>query len=487
MIQRRSSDGRPGDARAALILLGALGLPWAGCGFGGGAAEKEAEAAPAQRVVVVTVVPAEKATLQRAIDVVGSLKGWEEVTVGSKETGRVLGVLHDIGDRVEPGEELVKLDPADARIAIQQAESQLLGELVKLGITRNEAEKFVGRYGYSEEIIVSDEVSSRIDALPAVKQAELSLEKARLDLNRFRQLAQKNAATMQDLQNAENAEAIAQATLDNAKQTARTVIANALATRVALSQAEQRLADMTIRVPKPTAPPAGFESMDGLTYAVTKRQASEGQMMRPGDPVVDLVLEDPLKLWANVPERYSAEVKIGQPIEISVASYPGEIFKGTVARINPSVDPVNRTFQVEGLFRNGDRRLLPGSFAKARILTREDADVTVVPINSVVRTSGVVKLFVFEPAPEAGKDRGIAHEVRVQTGREQDGVAEILDGLPEGALVVTSGQTQLADLWPVVLRQEEAEAAEGGEATAEGEVPQAGPAKEETTSPAKSE
>ena len=84
----------------------------------------------------VTVAPLEHRTVERTVDVVGTLRGWEQVTVGSKRTGRVAKVLHDMGDRVRPGEPLVELETVDAKLAYDQAQSRYLGELVKLGLTR---------------------------------------------------------------------------------------------------------------------------------------------------------------------------------------------------------------------------------------------------------------------------------------------------------------------------------------------------------------
>lgn len=447
-----------GRARWSSIGLIA-GIAGAGCGGGASTPKVDAKAGP--RVVVVTAEAVERVPMQRAVEVVGSLKGWDEVTIGSKQTGRVVQVLHDIGDRVKPGEPLLKLDTTDADLSIRQAESRLLTELIKLNLSRDAAEQFVEKYGFSEKLIQDPEIAQRIAALPSIRQAQATREMKRQDAARFRQLAQRDAATLQELQNAENERDSADAAYDNAIVTAQTVIANALSTRVEIDQARQMLDDMVIRAPTPSELPMGVESKDQLIYAVTRRVAAEGQMLRPGDPVMDLILEDPLRLWANVPERYAAEIRLGQGVEMTVAAYPGETFRGEVSRINPSVDPESRTFQVEGRVRNHDRRLRPGSFAKARILTREDMAVAVVPLVSVVRDSGVVKLFLFEPDEKAGAGRGIAREVKIRTGREQDRRVEIVDGLPEGAQVVTSGQTQLADGFPIVLRAEEP-AAEAG-------------------------
>ena len=80
-------------------------------------------------------------------------RGWEQVTVGSKRTGRVVKVHHDMGDRVQPGEPLVELDSVDAKLGVEQAESKYLGELVKLGITKRQAEEFVQTVRHQRGIV----------------------------------------------------------------------------------------------------------------------------------------------------------------------------------------------------------------------------------------------------------------------------------------------------------------------------------------------
>src|SRR5208337_64353 len=76
---------------------------------------------------------------------------------------------------------------------------------------------------------------------------------------------------------------------ENARATARNVIASAVANRVARNQAIQTLADMIIRVPKPELTPPGSSQADAVVYAVTKRSVSEGQMVREGEAVCELI------------------------------------------------------------------------------------------------------------------------------------------------------------------------------------------------------
>ena len=126
--------------------------------------------------------------VERTVEVVGTLRGWEQVTLGTKRTGRVLKVHHDIGDRVQPGEPLVDLDPVDARLGVQQAESKYLGELVKLGITKQQAEDFVKKYGISEELLIGKVAEDAIAKVPSVVLKRVARDRAQQHLNRQRRL-----------------------------------------------------------------------------------------------------------------------------------------------------------------------------------------------------------------------------------------------------------------------------------------------------------
>jgi multidrug efflux pump subunit AcrA (membrane-fusion protein) len=404
----------------AILILAPLGC--------GGRAEKTIKADMAPKAVPVTVAPIETRTVERTVDVVGSLKGWDDVTVGAKRTGRVVKVFHDMGDRVKPGEHLVELETVDADLSIEQSRKKLLAELAKLGLSDLPPKDF------------------DVSKVPTVVQAKLELDRAKLNLSRERSLTHKGAGTYQDFQNAENDELAAEAKLDNAILTARSNLASAQAAKVALDVALQNRKDLEIRAPIPSAPPSGLKAP--LEYAVSKRSASEGQMLKEGEAVAELVVENPLRLWANVPERYSAEIRLGQPVRISVASHPGRAFEGRVARINPSVDSSSRAFQVEVAIPNDDGLLRPGGFAKAQILTQQESDAHTVPLESVVRFAGVTKVFVLA---EGNKVRAVPVETRL----EGPGWIEVVGELPSQGRVVTTGQTQLADGTPVVIREPE--------------------------------
>jgi multidrug efflux pump subunit AcrA (membrane-fusion protein) len=428
----------------ALTLLVA-GAP--GCGHEG--AEAAAKESIAPRVIPVTVSNLEHRSVERTVEVIGTLRGWEQVTLGSKRSGRVVKVHHDIGDRVQPGDLLVELDPVDARLGVEQAESKYLGELVKLGITKQQAEDFVKRYGISEELLIGRVADEAIAKTPSVVQKRIARERAQQHLARQRALTQRGAGTPQDLEDAENDWRTAAANYDDAVQVARTVIANAVASKVALQQAEQTLKDMVVRAPVPKHLPTSLTRTSPLSYGVTKRQVSEGQMIKEGEAVVELVIEDPIRLWSQVPEQYSEDVRVGQRVRLSTRAHPGVAIEGKVARINPAVESSSRTFQVETLVPNERGLLRPGGFAKASIITDAESRAAVVPIDSIVRFAGVTKLFIVEN----GKARSIND---IKTGSEGPGWVEVSSQqLPGSAAVVTTGQTQLSDGTPVVIREPE--------------------------------
>jgi membrane fusion protein (multidrug efflux system) len=429
-------------------LLGGALLAAAAAGCGNEAPESKS-AAVAQRIVPVTVAQLEHRAVERTVEVIGTLRGWEQVTLGSKRSGRVLKVYHDIGDRAQPGEPLIELDPVDARLGVQQAESRYLGELIKLAITKEQAEEFVKKYGISEELLIGQAADDAIARSPAVIHKRLAREKALQHLTRQRALTVRGAGTPQDLDDTENEWRSAAASYDDAVQQARTVIANAVASKVALSQSEQTLKDMIIRVPVPKLIPPSLTRTSLLSYGVTRRQVSEGQMIKEGEAVAELVIEDPIRLWSQVPEQFSEDVRVGQRVRLSTRAHPGVVIEGKVARINPSVDSASRTFQVETLVPNERGLLRPGGFAKASIITDAEAKAAVVPLDSIVRFAGVTKLFIIEN----GKARSIND---IKTGSEGRGWIEVTSKLlPDAASVVTTGQTQLADGTPVVVREPE--------------------------------
>jgi RND family efflux transporter MFP subunit len=268
------------------------------------------------------------------------------------------------------------------------------------------------------------------------------MENAKAKSERGSKLAAARAISAEERDNASSDHRAAQAEYANQLLLARAGLASIRMKQTALAVARQQLKDTQVRVLTPTLSVPG--AADGVTYLVTHRDVAEGTLVRPGTEVCKLVINQTLKLRVPVPERHSTEVRTGQKVEVKTAAFRRP-FAGTVTRINPAVEPTTRTFEVEVQVPNPSGELKPGSFAKAAILTRLDAEAATVPLTALVNFAGINKVFLAE--------NGRAREVQVKLGVQTTEWVEVTrPALPRGANVITSGQTVLAADTPVAVR-----------------------------------
>jgi len=378
--------------------------------------------------VMVTVEPVAYRSVQRSVEAVGTLYGYEEVSIAAKLDGRVRKIHHDVSDQVKPGELLVEFDPTDYELLLCQAEKSLRVDLAKLGVND-----------------LSPGAKFDLEHLPGVIRARERMNNTKLRYERARSLARSGGVTPEELGDRTAEFHAADAEYHDQLLMARSLIATVEMKREALAIARQQLGDMAIKVPIPSQRVPTLE--ENVTYVVSQRAVSEGSFVKTGTEVCKLVIDRMLKLKVLVPERHSNEIQRGQKANVTTAAHPQPI-TGVVARINPTVDPVNRTFQVEIEVPNADGKLKPGSFAKAAILTRLDSDVATVPLEAVTTFAGITKIFVVE--------NGHAKEACVSLGAQNTEWVEIAQPpLPRGASVILSGQSVLADGSPIAVRHPE--------------------------------
>ncbi|MEO5810107.1 MAG: efflux RND transporter periplasmic adaptor subunit [Sphingomicrobium sp.] len=139
-------------------------------------------------------------------------------------------------------------------------------------------------------------------------------------------------------------------------------------------------------------------------------------------------------VWLNaaVPEAQSAGVRVGQPVRVELAAFPGESVFGRVIAVLPTAQAQSRTLTMRIELPNRGGRLRPGMFATVHI-TGDASGGLLVPSEAVIRTGkrNLVMIVV------AG---GRYRPVEVQIGREGGGKTQILAGLAAGQKVVASGQ-----------------------------------------------
>ena len=98
------------------------------------------------------------------------------------------------------------------------------------------------------------------------------------------------------------------------------------------------------------------------------RHVELGQYISPGLAMVSLQALDPIWVDFPMPEQNVGKLRVGQTIELTVDTFPGKVFNGTVASLDARVSQETRTLLTRGTLANPDRTLLPGMFANVAVL-----------------------------------------------------------------------------------------------------------------------
>lgn len=221
------------------------------------------------------------------------------VQITPQTSGTVLAIQADDTDYVTAGQPLVLLDPADARVALEQAEADLAQQV---RLARN---LFASRAAAAAQL--------------AVRQAELT--RAEADLAR-RQQAAGGAVAQEELAHAQSAVLTARAAQASAKeqlsaseaQTEGTTPAEHPAVqRAAAKVREAHLAMTRAMLP---APVSGY---------VAKRSVQVGQRIQPGAPLMAIVPLTGLWVEANFKESQLARMRIGQPVTLRADVYGSQV------------------------------------------------------------------------------------------------------------------------------------------------------------------
>lgn len=170
------------------------------------------------------------------------------------------------------------------------------------------------------------------------------------------------------------------------------------------------------------APTAGY---------VTNKGAFDGLYFQPGTALFEV--SDLSTVWviAEVYESELSQVQVGQRAVVELTAYPGKTFRGTVGFVYPVVDPSTRTMRVRVEVPNPDMKLLPGMYAQVTVWTEGEEGV-VVPVEAMIDTGEQQYVFI------ASGD-GLFEPRLVKFGRRTEGgVVEVVEGLEEGEIVVTT-------------------------------------------------
>ena len=265
--------------------------------------------------------------------------------------------------------------------------------------------------------ITAPEIDQQLHQAEATQaQTAASEALAKSTAQRWQSLREKDAVTQQDLDERLSAYKQAQSDLAAAE-------ANAL--RLRSLQGFNRV----------VAP------FDGV---VTRRNIDVGDLVDAGNgggtgrALFSVAQVDPLRLYVYVPQTYASQIKIGDPVTVTLAERRGEQYQGTIARTARAIDTTTRTMQVEIRVPNPKGELIAGSYVQVLLPIKGDNTGLVVPTNALLfRPQGSCVAVV-----DGG---GHVHLNLVKLGTDFGTMVQVLNGLNSSDRIVLNPADSLAD------------------------------------------
>jgi RND family efflux transporter MFP subunit len=282
----------------------------------------------------VPIAKAGRETLTKDISLYGEFRPYQEILVHAKVSGYVQSIRVDIGDHVQAGEALAKL------------------EIPELDDDLNRATAVLAK---SEE---------------EVKRAQANYRDAHLAYQRLLEVAKSHPTMVaeQELDVAKDKDAELEGALGSARE------------NVHQSEAELGRIQATVDYATISAPFSGI---------VTKRFADTGSLIQAGTasdtqamPLVELAEDSLLRLDFPVPESAVPEIHAGVPVEVTVDALH-ETFPAKITRYSGKIDVATRKMEAEVEVTNLDGRLTPGMYATVRLVLEQSKNALTVPLQAV--------------------------------------------------------------------------------------------------------
>jgi len=301
--------------------------------------------------IPVTVETVKKGVLSENVVATGTLEAADVLNLVSETQGKIIKIYKEKGDRVEAGTVILKVD---------------------------------------DEVISAN-----------VLTAEANYAQFEKDVNRLTRLAQENAVTKRDLE---------QATIGLKKAKAD------------LINAHKALSNTSIK-----APISGYINNDFITV---------GQLLNNNSPVCEIVNNSVLKLNIKISESEVYKIKLGQAVAVKLTVFPDKNFTGHITAIAEKADATMK-FSVEITLANGgSTHLKSGLYAEAE-LPIKNAEKLIIPKACIVGSMESPVVFV-------AKD-GRAQRRELVTGQSNNEQIEVYSGISAGEEVIVNGQLNLKD------------------------------------------
>lgn len=199
-------------------------------------------------------------------------------------------------------------------------------------------------------------------------------------------------------------------------------------------------ADEVIGQIDPSRPGMNYKMKDieaPISGTVISVNTKEGSLVSSSNPLGYIQDLNDTTIKANIIEKYISFVEIGQDVEIKFDAFPNKIFKGTVSDLEPTVNTQTRSLGIEIDFEDPDNLVLPGMYAKNKIITKTIDDALLIPSTSVFAKENSFYVYLIE--------NGRLVKTPITKGLENYDYVQVLEGLSEGDIIVNSKSSLLGE------------------------------------------
>jgi RND family efflux transporter MFP subunit len=305
-------------------------------------------------------------------DFTGRTAAVEAATIRARVSGTLDKVVFKAGTTVKQGELLFQIDPRPYQAELDRADAEVV------------------RY-------------------------EAKLKRAATDLDRMKRLVDAKTIAREEVDRIQSDYAEAEASLRAAR-------------------AARDLARLNVEFTRVTAPINGHIGRPLLTT---------GNFVQAGTTdLTTIVSSDPMHFYFEVDERTALRLRrlaregklkeMGAPVNLGLADEKGFPHRGTIDFVDNQLDPATRTLRLRAVFANADHVLIPGLFARVRLIMGAPYKALLVPERALVTDQGQAYLFV-------ATDRNVAERRALKLGARNDTLRVVIEGIKAEEWVILSG------------------------------------------------
>ena len=396
------------------VLLAVAGIAWfvskgSSAGTPDGPGKKK-------MVPLVTVEEVRSGEIAELLQVTGEVVAADTVVIAVSKEGPVAYCPWREGDTVKAGEKLIEINREVFRAEVRASEAALSVAQAKLADLKAGAR--------------SEEVGR---AKANLQKWKATLEEARKNYERQKQLISKDFTSQQSVDKARERAEVAEAELAVARENLRMLKTGPTETEIAVQTAIAEEAGARLEL-------AGSHLSESVVTApfngrITAVHVRPGDLATPRSPLIEMFDPDTLVVRFSVPEAYAEAMEPGLAVEAQMDAIAGETFQGKIDRVYPQLDPDMRTRTVEARLEES-MQLMPHQFARITVILESASDAVIVPAEAVHETPDGRKIAYVV------KDGKTVRRI-VEKGIQQAQRVQIVKGIKAGEQVVVVGNEKL--------------------------------------------